>query len=63
MFIDKWNRKKVGEEKKVKEKQGGGERQEHKEHKDWGGELSLSNRQLYSGTVQKVLLHNCIHFM
>ena len=39
MFIDKWDRKKVGEEKKVKEKQVGGERQgqgAQGSRRDWG---------------------------
>ena len=46
----------IGEEKKVKENR--------EEEKDRRGSL-FSNYQLYSVSfaVQKVLLHNCIHFM
>ena len=40
MFIDKWDRKKVGEEKKVKENWEE-EKNREKEHKDRGGELSV----------------------
>ena len=70
MLIDKWDRKKVGEERKVKEKQGGGEKQ---------GEGAQGSRReavcfqtisyiVESFTVQKVLLYkiiaySCVHFL
>ena len=42
-----------------------GNREEEKDRStrtEEGGSL-FSNHQLYSGTVQKVLLHGCIHFL
>ena len=43
----------------MKEKREG----ERQDHENGGGELSVSNHQLYSGTVQKVLLYSCVHFL